>query len=277
MFRPLICIFALSLTSALYAEDLPPIETQTASIVEAIKQGQFDSRFSDEVELSSSQIAEISKLVGCTPQRKSPQGLWFMEFSWHCGEDTSYSGYSIATSWLFDQKSELVGFAINPTLEDLRPSSKATEAKSQEPKSKFANRFAEAVAKGDDYTLSGYLIFSQYENERLARLEGSEYSVSIGGSNGARSIKFWDSDNMLHQARMHFDDEGRAIGLTFKPGPEKDYAGRSAASDRRDSYSKIEKHERLNRIRESERRYNGPRSSRPRSSEMPRKYCPPNC
>ena len=198
MFRPLICIFALSVTSALYAEDLPPIETQTASIVEAIQQAKLDPRISNKVELSSAQMAELSKLAGCTPQRKSPQGLWLMEFSWHCGEDTSYSGYSIATSWLFDQKSELVGFAINPTLEDLRPSSKATEAKSQEPKSKFANRFAEAVAKGDDYTLSGYLIFSQYENERLARLEGSEYSVSIGGSNGARSIKFWDDDKMLH-------------------------------------------------------------------------------
>lgn len=269
MFRLLTYIIALSFTSNLYAEDIPPTETQSASIVEAIQRAKLDPRLSNKFELSSAQMAELSKLAGCTPQRKSPPGIWLMEFNWHCGEETSYSSYSIATSWLFNQKSELVGFAINPTLEDLRPSFKATEGKSPEPRSKFANRFAEAVVNGDDYTLSGYLIFSQYESERLARLEGSEYSVSIGGSNGARSIKFWGADNMLRQARMHFDNEGRAIGLTFKPGPEKDHAGRRAASDRRDSHSEIEIRERVNRNRESERR-----SRDVRNRIWARKICP---
>ena len=112
MFRPLICIVALGLTSALHAEDRQSIETQSAAVVEAIKQGQFGSRFSDEVKLSSAQIVEISKLKGCTPERTGPQGLWLVEVNWHCAKDTSYSGYSIATSWLFDEKSELIGLAI---------------------------------------------------------------------------------------------------------------------------------------------------------------------
>lgn len=256
MFRPLICIVALGLTSALHAEDRQSIETQSAAVVEAIKQGQFGSRFSDQVKLSSSQIVEISKLKGCTPERTGPQGLWLVEVNWHCAKDASYSGYSIATSWLFNEKSELIGLAINPIIEGLRPSHKVVEDKSPEPNSIFAKRFAEAVVSGDDVTLSGYMTFSQYELERLAMLAGGEYSVSISGPNGARSIKFWDDDNMLHRTQMHFDEEGRAIGLTFKPGQERDSAGSQAASDRDSSRDRLETGELTDRNRDSVLRNN---------------------
>ncbi|MBT8389326.1 MAG: hypothetical protein KJP13_06740 [Altererythrobacter sp.] len=269
MLRLLIYIVALCSSSAVCAKDRPPIETQSAQMVEAISQGQFGSRFSDKIELSASEIAELSKFNGCTPQRRPTRSPWLVEFDWRCGEAKSHTGYAVATSWLFSQDSQLVGFTINPIIQDLRPLPAAAASESPESKSEFAKRFAAAVVGGDDFTLSGQLQFSEYEIERLADFVGGEYSVSIGGSNGVRSIKFWGNDNVLHRTLMYFDAAGRAVGLTFKPGAEIDSAGRRAASDLRTSRSGAEQYERLNRNRESERR-----SSNARDRSLTRQICP---
>jgi len=269
LFRPLICIIVLCSSSAVCAKDRPPIEAQSAQIVEAIIQGQFGSRFSDKIELSASEVAELSKVKGCNPQRRSTRTPRLVEVDWRCGVETSQSGNALATSWLFGEDSQLVGFSINPIIQDIRPLPGVAESVSPESKSDFAKRFAAAVVSGDDFTLSGQLQFSAYEIERLEDLVGGEYSVSIAGSSAVRSIKFWGSDSVLHRTHMHFDDASRAVGLTFEPGAEKDWAGRRAASDSRSERYGAEQYERLNRNRESERR-----SSNARDRSRTRQICP---
>lgn len=252
---------AVVTTSAAGQDANPAHLTEAMEIADAIRYGENPTTV-EGVVLSRVEYAELSKLAGCDTTVVDEDEKDTVVINWSCGPSTMQPGLARTVTMHFNNDDELRGLAINAVISNFAPSEGALLQRDQLPKDTTAKSFAKAVVGGRDPTLSGYIPLDDYGSSRLAYFAGGKFRVRSQDGRVWR-LSFRDPKGDWNETYLHFDAQGRPIGIIFdatycsycQGTAGRNKAGREATPrDRRDETIRRERKSQATRERASERR-----------------------
>ena len=160
---------------------------------------------------------KVAALAGCEPQVYDPPRPTELHVDWLC-RDTKDSRF---TRIYFSDR-QISRLEFQPSISSMRPTAVGQSLEERTDPKAINDRFKDAVQSGEDATLGGLIPIDTSYLQYLSEMKGWIAFRDSGDRRYGRETLWMDdrSDPSVGvQTTLHFDEEGRPIGLWIRVSP----------------------------------------------------------